>query len=363
MIKIINSYNIKEYIINNNKIEDILIELQMHHIKNHIDYYSCGMPNGDNPSSTIIYKSNLYVEAYTRNIVDKYGVSDIISLVCFIRNCYFTEGIKWICDILGLDTYNNDIDDIPESLKITKMLYSMNNDDGTSKEESLLSPISEKILSYYLNIPNKIFLSEGISITTQNEFEIGFDCETNRITMPIRDELSTLVGVKGRLNKEKLDEHDNKYLYLEKCAKSQILYGLYKTIHHVKIKKQVIVVESEKSVLKLWENGIYNVVAIGGHKLSDTQIEKLTRLGVNEIILCFDEEVYKYDIDTQIKFKPKETIELYKTNYSSRFIINQTISAMIDFEKILGTKESPADDIDKFQYLYEKRIYLQQYLV
>ena len=45
---------IKEYIQNNGKIEQILEELGMHHIKYHQSttdkdaYYSCAMPSGDN---------------------------------------------------------------------------------------------------------------------------------------------------------------------------------------------------------------------------------------------------------------------------------------------------------------------------
>ena len=72
---------VKQYIYENNKIELVLQELGMHHIKWHDNssYITCGMPDGDNPQSTTIYNNPfLNVVAYTRDIVDAYGVSDII---------------------------------------------------------------------------------------------------------------------------------------------------------------------------------------------------------------------------------------------------------------------------------------------
>ena len=47
---------------------------------------------------------------------------------------------------------------------------------------------------------------QRISYETQIEFEIGYDESTNRITIPIRDEISSLVGVKGRLLKEEISK-------------------------------------------------------------------------------------------------------------------------------------------------------------
>ncbi|KNB70206.1 hypothetical protein [Brevibacillus reuszeri] len=85
---------LKERIIIEEKIETILEELGMHSIRPHTDYFTCGMPSGDNKKSTVVYKNNLYVDAHTRSITDQYGVSDIISLVTYIRGTYFSESVK-----------------------------------------------------------------------------------------------------------------------------------------------------------------------------------------------------------------------------------------------------------------------------
>lgn len=62
-------------------------------------------------------------------------------------------------------------------------------------------------------------------------FEIGYDDVSNRITIPVRDEMGTLVGVKGRLflKQEEMTEEEQrvKYIYLECCNRARLLYGLY----------------------------------------------------------------------------------------------------------------------------------------
>ena len=61
-----------------------------------------------------------------------------------------------------------------------------------------LKPIPEKVLSYYLPYGNIMFEDDGISLKTQMEWEIGFDCMSNAITIPLRDELGNLIAVKAR---------------------------------------------------------------------------------------------------------------------------------------------------------------------
>lgn len=342
---------IKEYIYNNEKIRYILEQLNMHHImlhKSNKSYYSCGMPDGDNIKSTIIYiNTYLKVDAYTRDIKDNYGKSDIISLICFIKQIYFSQALKWICEKLDLDYYKDITVDLPKSLQITKMLLSMEQKNNDIEDEKI-KPINEKILLYYKNYVNDLFKKDGIDYLTQQYFEIGYDQQTNRISIPIRDELGTLVGIKGRLLKEELNEDEQKYIYIEPCAKTKICYGLNLSLQYIQNEQVVIVVESEKSVMKLWQNGIYNCIAIGGHDLSKIQVEKITRLAIKEVIICYDEDVAR-NKNNKIDYN-------YYIKEINKFIPQQYISVMIDENKeILNNKESPVDNIDKFKLLYDNR--------
>jgi len=334
---------LKEYIFENNHIKTILSELGMHHIIKHNSgkYFTCGQPNGDNPISTIVYNNeNLNVKAYTRNITDSFGNSDIISLVCYIRKCYFSHALKWLCDIVGLDYYTNPDEELPESIRWTRQLLKMMQ--YIDEEEiEVLKPINEWILSYYHQQPIlQWWQHEGISLNTQAEFEIGFDLQTERIAIPIRDELSNLVGVKGRLFLRDPSNLLSKYMYIEPCAKTHILYGLHKTFKHIKKKGYVIVCESEKGVLQLWSQGYKNAVSIGGHSFSKIQIEKITRLDTT-VIIAFDKDITESDI----------LIECAK------FMNNINMYYIMDKDGLLEGKQSPMDDTMKFERLLKNNKY------
>ena len=101
--------------------------------------------------------------------------------------------------------------------------------------------------------------------------------------------------------------------------------------------------------MKAWTDGIYNVVAISGHCLSKTQVNKLTSLGVKEIVICYDEDVFRED-------NGKVNITSY-TEEINKFIEQQKVSVMVDVDgNILDKKESPIDDINKFKTMYDNRI-------
>jgi hypothetical protein len=345
---------LKQRIFNDNKIINILQALNMHHIKDNNAYISCGMPNGDNQNSTIIYKNEyLPVEAYTRNIKDQYGNSDIISLVSYIMDSYFINSIQWICKICNYDFYERDYKQ-PEFLKCLNELWLLNQNKIDEIENEELIPLNEDVLKYFGNYSNKLFLDDNIDDLTQLEFELGFDLKTNRITIPIRDEISTLLGVKGRLYSTELLDHENKYLYIYKCSKNQILYGLHKTLPYIKKYGIVYVAESEKAVMQGWSKGIKNVVSIGGHQLSHTQVKKLTHLGV-DICLCYDDKAdyISKEIDGEICLvKDKEFYQKER----DKFLLKQKVYAIIDeHNKVLRNKESPFDRLDKWDELLKMK--------
>ena len=347
---------LKEYIYDNRKVEEILTELNCHSIKYHNgtkQYWSCAFPDGDNTKGLIVYDNEyLGVTSYTRQIENPYGGNiSIIDVVCFIEGLYLYKAIKWLCDLFGLDYYSNPSENLPESLQWTKMIIDMQSSKEDEKEE-YLKPINEYILNYYKPYVNNVFKSDGISYEVQRDFEVGYDLYSNRYTMPIRDELGTLVGVKGRYFDKEVPDDEEKYIYLEPCAKTKVLYGLYKSLPFIKKQNKVIVIEAEKGVLKAWTDGIYYIVAIGGHDLSKTQVHKLTSLGVEEIILCYDQDVFRQE-DGKLDMKGYE-------KEVNKFIPQQRVSVMIDKDNsILNIKESPIDDLEKFKKMYDKRVILR----
>ena len=331
----------KEYILENNYAPVILEKLGCHHIKDKGDYLTCGNPDGDNNSSVTLYlNTNLTVVNYTRTLNINKKSHDIFDLAEFYLNINFFEAVKQLCDWCDLSYYKDWNEDLPESLRITKLLMELDNTTSIDDDNTPLKPIPDHVLSYYYPYVNDMFKNDGISYEIQRLFEVGYDDQTNRITIPIRDELNNLVGVKGRLFKEKLEDGDLKYLYIEPCNRSKILYGLNVALSYIQQKGYVYVVESEKGVMQLWSMGIYNCVATGGKKVSQYQIDMLSRLCV-DIIFCFDKDVEQTELE----------------ELADHFIESVNIYAIIDKNNILEEKESPSDNPDKFVELERNNKY------
>lgn len=347
-----NISDLKNYIFEENKIEDILIDLGLHSIRNHGTYYTAANVDGDNPTAINVYiNENLTTVNHTRKINGNNNSGDLLNLVQFVKGINCFEAMKYICDLIGLDLYSAVDNDIPLGVLFIHQLKEMSSDSSYEAEREYLKPIDESILNYYGRYVNDLFYEDNISYEVQNEFELGYDEVSNRITIPIRDEFGTLVGVKGRLFKKDLDSDESKYkyVYLEPCAKTHILYGLYMALPYIQKHNKVYVCESEKAVMQLWSYGIYNCVGIGGHKLSKSQVEKLSRLNV-DIILCFDKD---------IPYKATNLNQDDLITECDKFldILDIKIYYMLDKDNVLNKKESPTDNPEKFKHLQENNIY------
>lgn len=199
------------------------------------------------------------------------------------------------------------------------------------EDEIIYDPsILDQYSKYKWNVK---FLKDGILPCSQVKFGIGFDEESNRITIPHYNEYGELVGIIGRIDS---DEKTNyKYLPLVAFKKHKYLYGLYQNKKYIEESKKIYIFESEKSVMQCDSFGMNNAVALGGNQISTTQVEQLLKLGVSEIVLCMDEgliiDAIKRDIQT-IK--------------SCLFMRDVKIKVILDKENKYmkkGSKVSPSD--------------------
>lgn len=333
---------LKEHILDNNLVPNILSELDCHHIKPRSDMVQAANPDGDNPTAICVYlNDNLTTLNYTRQILPsgQTRTTDIFDLVGYIRECSFFETVKWLCELCGLDYYAAE-EEVPESLQVLQFLTDMNKEcTDEDTDYSPLKPIDPKVLEYYMPIGNILFEKDRISLSTQRFFEVGYDPQTNRLTIPIYSEIGDLVGVKGRLFQEEIEEGQNKYLYLFNCNKGKVLYGLNKNLDMIIRQGKVYVTESEKGVMQLYDMGYYGV-ATGGSKISKYQINMLTRLGV-QIIFAYDKDIDEDELN----------------DIAEQFVEGVPIYAIIDKDGLLGEKESPSDDVNKWSHLIRNNIY------
>lgn len=335
---------LKQYIFQNSLQPQILQSLELPNIREDDEKIQCSNVDGDNLTAICIYKNNeyLFVDNFTRNIEDKDGYRDIFALVEFVRECNRSEAIEWIKSTLQLDESSTEKKEVTEQDRIDYIL-SHSEDVEDEQENKLLDEIPESILNGYLNWNNTEFLKDNISCETQEEFELGIDIYSHRATIPIRDELGRLVGVKGRRVWDVVDEYNPKYLYLKQCEKSQILYGLYKTLPYIQEKGEVIVCEAEKGVMQLWDMGVKNSVAVSGHSISEWQLIRLEELDV-DITIAFDKDVGIDIIQNEV--------DKFETDHNLYYIY--------DDNNVLDEKQSPMDNQDKWNILYRNKILYQK---
>lgn len=352
----IKASDLKKKIYEENLVEELLEKMGMHNIRGHSqgEYITCGMPNGDNPSSTVIYNDeNLSVTAYTRTDEE---ITDIISLVQYTQNLSFVEALKFICNELGLD---NDIDLFPihkiQQTPAEKFIKKVENKSNIQrniiqKDVKIYSQdyIDQYSSSCYANISSN-FEKDNISAKTQRVFDVIPYFEEVVINwniiyyntydlIPIYDEMGCIVGIKARRYGYSAEKF-GKYYYLLPCEKSTQLYGLFYTKEPINSKKEVIICEAEKGVMQLWTYGFKNSVAVSGHNISQQQVEKIAKLGVDKVIIAFDEDV-------------KETT-LYNEYQKLKYLVKEVV-CIIDKQHILNEKESPMDNLEKWKKLYKE---------
>lgn len=329
---------IKDYILNNDYSERILEELGCSHIRNHGEYITASNPDGDNKQAINLYLNDgLTCINHTRTMVNNKRATDLFDLISFYKDYSFPEALRWVCEVLGLDYYSEP-EELPQSLQILQLLKEMAIGESLEETEQL-KPISEKILSYYLPYGNIMFENDGIDLDIQQEFNIGYDPQTNYITIPIRDSIGTLVGIKGRFF-GKPDEYHPKYFFLEKCAKGKLLYGYWQNRQYIKNSNFLIICEAEKGILQLASMGIRNAVATGSKTISKTQVELITRTGCTPIF-AYDKDVNEEEL--------KEIADMFMPGIQ--------VKAIIDKNNILDEKESPSDNPAKWAQLVKNNIY------
>ena len=209
--------------------------------------------------------------------------------------------------------------------------------------------VNEKLPMYQDSILNTFvsaipleWIKEGISPSIMEQFGIKIDINTTSIIIPHRDMEGRLIGIRNRNLLEDRIERYGKYtpytcplsgiMYNHPLSKN--LYGLYENKNNIINKKKAIIFESEKSVLQM--NSYYPndsiAVSVGGSVVHQFQIELLRKLGVEEVIICFD-----YEIRDKLLQKFEKS---YKRSdlYFKTYILDNELES-----KLLEESDSPTD--------------------
>lgn len=304
----------------------------------------CAFEEGMNPTAVVIRlqdNENLFVKDYERNLS-----LDLINYLVKSKNIPFKDVMNVIKQELHLDSIYN-------YKRKSGLFGGLYDKISRSNSEIEMTTYPEEILEQYGNTPNTLWLKDGISLSTQRKWGIGYDVLSQRITMPIRTSTGEIMAIKGRLNGEP-EEFEPKYLYIVNGPMSQTLFG-YSENYSSLYENEILVVESEKSVLKLDSWGYNNVVALGSNSLSTTQAKLLISLNPKRVTFLLDKSLSldntKRNADLLKTFCTMRQLEICYWNWEDNITLEDKAAPCDDtkaeFEYILENEIEPIENLEE----------------
>lgn len=161
------------------------------------------------------------------------------------------------------------------------------------------------------------------------------------------------MAIKGRLNGTP-EEFEPKYLYIENGPMSQTLFG-YSENYSSLYENEILVVESEKSVLILDSWGYNNVVALGSNSLSTTQAKLLISLNPKRVTFLLDKSLpldnTKRNADLLKTFCTMRQLEIRYWNWEDNIMLENKAAPCDDtkaeFEYILQHEIEPIENLEE----------------
>lgn len=294
-----------------------------------------------------------YVQSQRWHCYSCSGDWDTIGIVQHLRKCTFNQAVDYICSTLGINATEVVQDDMRDQWQRDLRRWLPNADIDEPAELTTYDPA---VLSAFDHLYPTEWLDYGITRYSMDKFGIGWYARQACISIPVVQN-GQLVGVRGRYTRQQ-DVDKGKYRPIAmldgtvlKFSTNQCLYGLDQNKSAIEKCRQVLLFESEKSILKADSWHIHNALAVFGSNISKRHIEMLLELGVNDVVLCFDSD-YKQVGDDDFQFF---VAKMRKLAGKLRGYFN--VSIIYNNQGYDGYKYSPVD-FDRWQFdkLYESRV-------
>ena len=230
---------------------------------------------------------------------------DIISLVqtrlaLLKQPCSFLDACQFI-----IDTTNINPDSISR-IKKDGHIYDWSNLERfirVRKYGNQLSEYNRNIIDTLPPLYPQAWIDEGISEETMDKYQIRYYERCNQTVIPCFDDEARLVGVRVRnWDKDKVEQA--KYMPLVtldgQCYKfntNQVFYGINYNKPEIERTGKVIIVESEKAVMKLDTYMGRHNIALGmyGSNLGIQRRNQLLKMGVNTVSYVVDNDFIGQD--------------------------------------------------------------------
>ena len=249
---------------------------------------------------------------------------DTISLVQHVKHLDFNQAITYICSTLHLQVgqveQNEQLDNWAELRRFLP---------NAEPEPCKLATYDPAVLSLFDHLYPQDWLDYGITKDTLDKFGVGWYARQACISIPVVFN-GQLVGVRGRYTREH-DVAKGKYRpictldgQVLKFPSGACFYGYDQNRAAIEKSRQVVLFESEKSVLKAPEYDLHNSIAVFGSNISKQHIQLLLELGVNEVVLAMDSD-YHVVGDDEFKFfvvKMKKLVAKLRSYFNVSIVYN-----------------------------------------
>ena len=267
----------------------------------------CPVHGGDNATAFSYNKNSKRWTCYTHDC--HRNNNNIIGLVMLIKKLGFKDAFNWLASVVQFnDIQYNTIYDVDTIVYKQKVI--LKRKQRLQQRNHQMTPIP---INKFRIVPSKYFQQFGITSDTLNHFYVGLYPKEpkmyNRVVVPILDDdARNVIGLTGRITFPLCDicqeYHDpnngcsfdgNQYTTSAKWKhvgfnKELILYNIWNAKHHIASTNTVIITEGPKDVWWLYQNHIYNCLAVLGKNINQYQISKMIKYGVTKIILALDND-------------------------------------------------------------------------
>lgn len=263
---------------------------------------------------------------------------NVFTFVRYHNNCSAKEAIEILKKYAGFDGETA----APREKMATTLVCKKYRKPKQTHKQSKGTVLPDNYMERYEDRADKlqVWVDEGISTDSLNQFSVKYDSFSDRLVYPIRNLAGKIVNIGGRALDPKWKEKGlRKYTYFYGWGTMDTIYGLFDNMKEILKKREIILFEGCKSVLLANTWGIKNTGAILTSHLNPHQMKILAKLGCRVV----------FALDKEVKIRDDHNIQKLKDYVEVEYLW--------DRDDLLDEKDAPVDKgAEVFQKLYEGRL-------
>ncbi|TXT66096.1 MAG: hypothetical protein BAJALOKI3v1_50096 [Promethearchaeota archaeon] len=287
----------------------------------------CPIHKGDNPTAFVMDTETFSWHCFSNKCHEKY-TRTMIGFIQGVLGYNFRDSVNWVVNNFGSDIKNSDFDS--EKLIVKNLIRQIKRNDEHHDQRCSI-PLDTITQSFKVS---DFFKDLGFQTEVLKKFYV-FDCYNKNKPMYLRacapiisNDYKNMHGITGRTLLPKCElcnkyhvgkfgcPNDNpsiksypKWKHYGFSSKT-VLYNFW-NVYSIK-PKTVVIVEGPKDVWWLDQHGVYNALGLFGLNISVYNIKQLLKLGVENIVLCTDNDERGSEAEYDLSKKLYKFFNIYK---------------------------------------------------